>query len=202
MAYENSGPGISFQPGNQQGRSALNPVQQAVQLLSLRLPTVVGARALAPQALLTAPGGQALGGSGSPDATLELLRRLMQQSQAAPTLPQMPQAAPVAMLPQAQPPQTPMLPQAQLPARRPSNTFSGSMGNERDLSRPYLPPYAPQPTPQPSSPIPMPLVTPGDVERTYAPATPPTAKELYGETASGGQVSPLSQRKSFWDFGE
>lgn len=82
MAY-----GVSFQPGAQQNgngtgerdRSArATPVQQAIQLLSLRLPSVVGARALAPQGLLQGQGSAGLATSGM---SLEaFLRRLMQQS--------------------------------------------------------------------------------------------------------------------------
>lgn len=62
MAY---GLGISFQPGtggnggdpNDPNRPRVAPVQEAVRLLSLRLPTVVGARALAPQEILAQGGG-------------------------------------------------------------------------------------------------------------------------------------------------
>lgn len=82
MAY-----GLSFQPGgDQNGQGGQNgrgqtPVQQAIQLLSLRLPSVVGARAIAPQALLNAPGGAGLGGGGmTVEAALALLRKLAQQS--------------------------------------------------------------------------------------------------------------------------
>lgn len=59
--------GVSFQPEygdqrqQQQGSgpnasSAPQGVQEAIKILSLRLPTVVGARAVAPQALLSSPG--------------------------------------------------------------------------------------------------------------------------------------------------
>ena len=74
--------GVGFQPGQQEagGRaSAPTPAQQIIKLLSLRLPTVVGAHALAPQALLQGQGGQAIGG----DAGLALLRRLLAMSGAA-----------------------------------------------------------------------------------------------------------------------
>ena len=57
--------GVSFQPGvtggqarNGSGPQApRNPAQEAIQMLSLRLPKVFGARAIAPAPLLTSPGG-------------------------------------------------------------------------------------------------------------------------------------------------
>jgi hypothetical protein len=84
--------GLSFQPGSEQSGSNGNgekkasaPVQEAVRLLSLRLPSVVGARALAPQTLLNAPGSAGLTGPGgmSVDAMIEWLRKQMQQSGAS-----------------------------------------------------------------------------------------------------------------------
>lgn len=73
--------GVSFVPGGQgdPGKSmpegqagGAPPLQQAIQLLSLRLPRVVGANGLAPGPLLNAPGG--MGGTGNP--LLEALLRL------------------------------------------------------------------------------------------------------------------------------
>lgn len=79
--------GLSFQPqadANGNGASATPPVQQAVKLLSLRLPSVVGARAIAPQALLESPGSAGAGGPGgmTGDALVAWLKKLLQQSQA------------------------------------------------------------------------------------------------------------------------
>jgi hypothetical protein len=55
--------GVSFQPGGdygngqqQRGSSPTQNVQEAIKVLSLRLPKVVGARSAAPQALLSAQG--------------------------------------------------------------------------------------------------------------------------------------------------
>lgn len=54
--------GLSFQPGTDQGGAGRTgqpreaPLQSAIKLLSLRLPSVVGARGVAPQALLQSPG--------------------------------------------------------------------------------------------------------------------------------------------------
>lgn len=75
------GMGVSFVPNGQGDpmnrqqpgqASGAPPLQQAIQMLSLRLPRVVGANALAPGQLLNAPGG--MGGSGNP--LLEALLRL------------------------------------------------------------------------------------------------------------------------------
>lgn len=72
--------GLSFAPGQagptrERGINggAPSPIQQAIQLLSLRLPRVMGAQALAPGPLMQAPGAGAMGGGGSVDALLRLL---------------------------------------------------------------------------------------------------------------------------------
>jgi hypothetical protein len=64
--------GLSFLPGaNGPSRNEAGPaggrLEDIVRILSLRLPKVLGARAIAPEALLTSPGGSALpsgGGTG------------------------------------------------------------------------------------------------------------------------------------------
>ena len=72
--------GLSFMPGGQQDASGSpngqrpTPVQSAIQTLSLRIPKTVGAASGAPEALLTSPGGSALGNPNSA-ALLEQLRR-------------------------------------------------------------------------------------------------------------------------------
>jgi hypothetical protein len=53
--------GVSFEPGQPGSQNTQKPagntgVQEAIKVLSLRLPKVVGARAMAPQALLDSPG--------------------------------------------------------------------------------------------------------------------------------------------------
>ena len=58
------------QPGGEPGPQ-VSPLQQAIRTLSLRLPRVGGAQALAPGALLNAPGGAGLAGMGG--MTLEQL---------------------------------------------------------------------------------------------------------------------------------
>lgn len=86
--------GLSFQPGVNQGPSAgggarsgtpSTPLQSAIKVLSLRMPSVVGARAPAPQLLLQGGGSQALGiGGATGDASIQLLRRLFETSHAQP----------------------------------------------------------------------------------------------------------------------
>jgi len=57
--------GVSFEPGSQddelrrrtQGQRGAEGVQEAIKVLSLRLPKVIGAQGVAPSALLKAPGG-------------------------------------------------------------------------------------------------------------------------------------------------
>lgn len=88
--------GLSFAPGqpsNQQQRpggagGVVSPVQQAIQMLSLRLPRVAGAQALAPGPLLQGPGAMGLGGGGGLEALLRLIMGLRTQPSAgAATLP-------------------------------------------------------------------------------------------------------------------
>lgn len=84
--------GVSFVPGGDasgnQTKPPTEPLQQAIQMLSLRLPKVVGAQGLAPGPLLQSPGGGALA---------ELLRQLFGQGRPGGTMaPSMPGASPMA----------------------------------------------------------------------------------------------------------
>lgn len=75
--------GISFSPSDQNGPNGQvngqrpNPVQQAIQTLSLRIPRVAGASAFTAQPLLNSPGGGALGGDPNSASILEQLRRML-----------------------------------------------------------------------------------------------------------------------------
>ena len=91
-------PGVSFQPatGNmspvdqQRARAAGGGVQEAIKILSLRLPKVVGAQALAPSLLLTSQGS---GGNPRVDSVVNQIMQRMFPSPsnantpAAPVLP-------------------------------------------------------------------------------------------------------------------
>lgn len=79
--------GVSFLPSDQNSPNNQNPLgnaggapplQQAIQLLSLRLPHVVGSQGLAPGPLLQSPGGMGLA---------EILKQLFGQGQPATSLP-------------------------------------------------------------------------------------------------------------------
>src|SRR5262245_8106566 len=70
--------GLSFTPtaqnqAQQQAFGSSNPVQDAVKILSLKVPTVVGAQSLAPAGLLNAPGAGGLPGGLNLD---DLLKKL------------------------------------------------------------------------------------------------------------------------------
>lgn len=106
--------GVNFQPGMGQGGeqsqaqpSAGSGVQEAIKVLSLRLPKVVGAQAAAPMALLS---GQGSGGSRVDSVVNQILSRIMPTGQ--------PQQTPMANLsaPSQQPtpmPSWPWMPQQQ-----------------------------------------------------------------------------------------
>jgi hypothetical protein len=89
--------GLSFAPfaGKQgygdQGGGPLSPVQEAIQILSLRRPTVVGASAPGPNGLINpnAPGGPGGAGGGGMDFSA-LLQTLLKQFGGQYQVPQLP----------------------------------------------------------------------------------------------------------------
>jgi hypothetical protein len=104
--------GVNFQPGGGQGdptqpqqRNAGQGVQEAIRVLSLRLPKVVGAQAAVPHALLTGAGS---GGNRVDSVVNQILARIMPTGQ--------PQGTPMPHMGQPQ--------QGQAPQGAPS--FSGS----------------------------------------------------------------------------
>lgn len=126
--------GLSFMPGSQNGtgpsgqqRTSVEPVQEAVRLLSLRLPSVVNS-GLAPNQLMQAPGGSALSGMGGMgvDAQIEWLRKQMQQSQTATP----PQAQSLFSQPQVVRPNPGVFAPADLSQQQPA----GSTGNRPSTS--------------------------------------------------------------------
>lgn len=93
--------GVSFQPGGerygqqsnggQSGAPASN-VQEAIKILSLRLPKVVGAQAVSPQALLASQGS---GGNPRVDSVVNsVLARMFPTGQAPTQAPMVPQGQP------------------------------------------------------------------------------------------------------------
>lgn len=129
--------GVNFQPGSGFGGQtrkadsrAPEGVQEAIKVLSLRLPKVVGAQAVSPQALLTSQGS---GGNPNVDSLVEkVLQRVFPSQTGGSPAP----AAP--MIPTAEPP----------PMQQEGPQFSGG----------YAPPPAPIPGTQPT-PQAQPLVT-------------------------------------------
>lgn len=107
--------GLSFAPGQranpQQGpdQGNLSPVQQAIKILSLRVPQNAGAGGITPNALLTGPGAAGLGAAGGGFDLMALLRQLFQQGPNAMGAGQAPLGAPP--LPHVTPGQGPMTPQ-------------------------------------------------------------------------------------------
>lgn len=73
--------GISFAPtgdgAQPNGGARPSPIQQAIQTLSFKIPRVAGASAFTAQPLLTAQGGDALGGNPNSAAILEQIRRML-----------------------------------------------------------------------------------------------------------------------------
>lgn len=99
-------PGLSFSPFNQSpmrsNSQATAPVQDAIKILSFRMPSVVGSSAPAPGALLGGPTPQGSGMDGG--LAQELLKRLLQGQGTAPVpgmptpgVPGGPSAAPMSM---------------------------------------------------------------------------------------------------------
>ena len=88
--------GVNFQPGSQdpygtntQRQSGGQPsgVQEAIKVLSLRLPKVLGARAVSPQALLSSPGS---GGNPRVDSVVNTVLSRMFPTGAPPSAPSAP----------------------------------------------------------------------------------------------------------------
>ena len=134
--------GVSFLPGGDaqykrpQGTSA--PLQEAIKVLSLRVPRVVGANPLAPLALLT---GQ--GGGGMPSGIVETLLRALTPPESAPPV----AAIPGPMTPQAPAPTLagPMVPQPAVPS------MLGAPAPSSAPAAPLLPAVRPQVSGAPSA---------------------------------------------------
>lgn len=155
--------GISFQPGvdsnnglnyAQNGQGLRNPVQEAIKVLSLRTPTVFGARAIAPAPLLTA-----IGGMGQPAAKSNVSAQALAALAGVP-LPPMP--APVLPVPAPSPaPPRQSFPEPTipvLPSPRPSPDV------------PRMPTF----TPTPSTPAPYPDIARRPPPFPLPPFEPPT----------------------------
>ncbi len=199
--------GTSYSPLSQEDPTqrkplAGRPVQEAIKMLSLRMPRVQGAQALAPSALLNAPGSQGM--------SMEALRKLLQQlsgggaatpaSAAAPSLappslpsPAVPSLAPTfpptpatpsygGMAPTLAPPAAPSFAPAPTPAIPAAPSLAPAETSASWMSPPPAPPPPPEPTPTPApwvpptAPTPTPEPTPTPPPWVPPPpAPPPTA---------------------------
>ena len=158
--------GISFVPGAQpdnqnglaggRGGASRNPMQEAVKILSLRLPKFYGSGSIAPAPLLQAPGGM-----GQPGARGNVTAQaLAQMAGLPPSMVMPPQAAP------------------QIPEGVESggtDTYKGWLDHEKGLGQPSG-------VPEPSFAPPSPHITPG-VLKPIGP-TPP-GPPVPGEWTSG-----------------
>lgn len=171
--------GVSFSPaGGGPGQQAQNgarpnPIQQAIQTLSLRIPQAAGAGAFTSQALLNSPGGSGFGGGAPVDAanTLEMIKKILFGNQGAPGQggPQMPMPMPGRVGP--------------MPPSMPGPTPGG-----------FQPPDPPPYQPPPQAPMMSPHFSP--IEGTGAPAPPQGTS--YGNDGRGVPMpDPL---KSFSDW--
>lgn len=160
--------GYSFQPGvngNGQARNGSgpqaprNPVQEAIQMLSLRYPKVFGARAIAPAPLLTSPGGM-----GQPAARGNVSAQALAILAGVPSGTGMP-SMPAPMIPPpplSSPPPMALSPAPSIPPpifRVPDRTDPGRRGPEPI----FEPPFSPQQTgegPWQGTPLPPPWSDP------------------------------------------
>lgn len=172
--------GATFAPfPDPSGRNAnINPVQQAIQLLSLRIPRVVGAAAPAPAALLNSPGS-----GGRPDvhsAVLQsVLRTIMAQPEALGV--SAPPPSPVTVPPLDAPPVATEAPAPIVPPTR-----GGEPG-------PGAPPPSPFPEPRRDAPVPQVPVGPsigGKPKFDFIPE-PDAVGSLPGGTAGPGPEPSL-----------
>lgn len=140
--------GLSFQPGtgqeDEERRRRSSGVQEAIKVLSLRMPRVVGAAAPAPSALLNAPGS---GGNPQIDSVVnQVLQRVMGAGGQAPAnvAPSVPTSAPSATRPS---PTTPLSSIVRPPAVAPQAPQSAPQDGFRPT--PPTPPSFTFPAPNP-----------------------------------------------------
>lgn len=177
--------GVSFVPAagkdSRQVDAQDSAVQQAIQVLSLRLPRVVGAQGLAPSTLLNAAGGAALtGAGGNVDRIVDqIINRIMPegaQPGPVPTVPT-PRVVPGGQPGQPGQPPTPGVPMpprmpgmpAPMPGQVPDPQPAGPPGAQ-PVPAPRVvpgiqPPVVPPPVEAPPEPMPRPGELPGPAPR-------------------------------------
>lgn len=158
--------GVSFQPGQQPtqgpnaGSNQGSGVQEAIKILSLRLPKVLGAQAAVPMPLLTSQGS---GGDSRVDSVVnQVLRRLPQL-----------QATPMPMQP-AMGPSGPAFSGLAAPAYQSPEPWSHQQ--PRSLTgKPRISMYEPPTTPTPEQP--SDILSPAPVKDYWSLPTPPVQPE-------------------------
>jgi hypothetical protein len=178
--------GVSFLPGADQQLNGGNGrpgapqdrVQEAIQVLSLRLPKVFGARAIVPNALATGPGGMGQPGA-SGNATAQALAQLAGLPPGAP-----PPSAPAPFLPPSMgPTPTPPWSVPDTPGRPRPDTIYRIPDQPSQSQAPINVPPIMAPAPPPS--------TPGPVVKFPDPYQPPP------ESMPEPPASPPFQRPNY-----
>jgi hypothetical protein len=180
------GYGLSFQPGiaqngNGPGGQSRGRVQEPVQILSTRLPKIFGAGAIAPGALLNAPGGM---GQFAARGNV-VAQALAQLAGLPPSMAPPPSNAPAGDFwpgpvtpPMPAPGPGPQLP----PMRQPEapGGYSDWIRRERDLNRTPMapPPFQPPQTPMMTPPMPPPTI--------------PAPRVGVGSQPPGGGAGPIN----------
>ena len=169
--------GVNFQPGAQAGTQRVRPksgnsVQEAIKILSLRLPTQVGPNALAPAALLNAQGSN--GNSRIDSVVSTVMGRMFPQGQ--------PEQPPQPLVPSASSPMPASAPQFSGDSRPADTTPLSSMmptGTPEAVRVPRItaarqgPTPGPGPVPQtPLPPQPIDVTPPAQPSDPVAPAEP------------------------------
>jgi len=213
--------GVSFLPNGDQryqrpGTTGASPVQEAIRVLSLRVPRVVGSTPMAPLALLT---GQ--GGGGAPSGVVETLLRALAPPQSPATPPVAAVPTPASMPPPAQvqapapaQPATPPLMGARAPAAAPAGAPAAPAGaglspelaslagaQAAQMVRPQVtgaPSGAPAAPPSgaftPYTNAPTPNITIGEQPGEATTYTPPSERLMPGGGLNGGDPDAETRR--------
>lgn len=177
---DNNNFGLSFAPmggnrqipgsaaGGSQPAGPVNPIQDAIRVLSLKIPKVVGAAAPAPQALLNSPGMAGAGPTGGLPSNLQAMLSSFFQ-------PPINRPGPVQSSP-FQPGDTPINKPGPVATGPNGDTPTfGDLSWEEILRRLFNPPMLPGTNPPPSGPPPPPnfSFTPPTSPQPGPPAPPP-----------------------------
>lgn len=188
--------GVNFQPGSfdqeQQRQRSQNGsaqgVQEAIKVLSLRLPKVVGAQAVSPRALLSSPGS---GGNPRVDSLVQsVLSRMFGQQGGAPSAPMVP-------------------PQSNTMPTEPPVRFDGVGGGfqpkreqtaDTNMPRSYWESFPSPPPPNVIVGPPPPGGAPRPPEMPYGDPRQGTDADLGGGGTPPGMIAPLPDLRRMFDW--